>query len=522
MKKTTKKVVALALSFSIASAATACSLGGDKKDKKDKDDDSSAIEETVDKFMGYVVSGKDDKAGKLTESGEAVAYTLDDDQQAVYDAVISNTTYEISDVDGSADDEEGSAVVTITMPEVSVDDCASIDDVIAALDDADTIEEEIEIALVYDDDFIITDDSAEDVYNVIIENVTSVDYVFAAAGEDAVLSVVDSFFLAASSGDIAAANAYTLNQDDMDESATMGEELVATYFSGIDYTATVTSITDTDATVQLTGTRPDIQGAAQDIQTPDNLARLMAESLYCQFNNITDQDEIMNSVLPFFCDVLVEGMNSRSSVAFDATIDLTLDDNGQWKIVEGSDLMPDMDDAFNLDGVSEDVQMQAIMDGLNILNDEGRIDPETYALYMGLLTMDGAGADGRDPSEISLDGIPLMDETGTYYEGESEDLFTMHFLDADEWYVYSYAIGDAAINCHITTWAYYDTDSVFDYDVYCDGEYVESGVAVIGDDTDEVYMTYAPAGGLTAGDYAFVLYDQGATTVHSVSYVTVE
>lgn len=564
MNKDLKKALALLITASLAVGSIGCSLTDSKKGgKADKKAEAEAVEDVVSSFMDYVIGNKASKASKLVVDGEdviaAATEDLDENELAIFNAILDYVEYEVSDAEGNPDKEEGSATVTISVPVVEVDGCSSMDEMMDLIEDADLNEEEVSIDLEYDDDYLIEEDSAMDILDVIVDaacdsasclvitepvqtapsetelvettatptpaaeatptpassgNITDAD-------AEGAIAAFDEFIATAATGDITAANALTYNTDDESDVAAFGSALIATYFSGFDYTAEVASISGNTVTLNVTGTAPDIAGAFSDMLLQENLSRVMAESLYAQLNNM-ELDDMQAELMGFVADVLVNGMNSRSSAPLNTTVEM-INVNGEWKLVEGSGLMPDMEDAVNMDGVSEEDQLAAVIGGLEILHEENRISEEDYALYSALLNPDGLGGDGREPGETDAADIPadaLVGESNTYIEGDSNDLFIMRFEDADGWSVGSYDTGVEAIFCHVTTMGYYP-DGEFTYDVYRDGEYLTTNTTAIGDDTDEVYMNYGSEDGVADGDYAFVLYDYEADTILAICYVTV-
>lgn len=525
MNTTTRKTIALLLTASMATTVFGCSKDSDSKKKNDVEADVQAV---VEDYMSYLVAGKADKAAKLVIDGEdvitAATEDLSDDELAVYEAMLDYVTYEVSDADGN--DKKGSATVTISYPEVSVDDCASIDDVIDLLEDADLCEDEIEISLKYvDDELLIEADSATDVVELLVEEATNNEYEFTSEpdGSDAMV-VFEAYMNCLMDGDFMGADAYTMDQSDPPENFDLMAEIFETYFAGMDYEAEIFELTDEGAAIYVSGTAPDYEGACEDINNHDVLVALVAEFMDMQFNG-ADEAVVQATVMSIFVDTIVNGMDSRSDVPFEGIVYMGIDSEGNYLVDDASALTPSAPDMDFMDNVPEDEQVVIMTESIELLHNQGRMTDEDYEMVMSMLALDGSDVPVTpDTPSATIGGdITLIGESGTYYEGESADIFTFQYENEDGFIsINDISAGDPSIICHETTWAYYDVGSTFDYEVYLNGELVSQSQSVIGEDNDEVYMEYTPAGGIEAGNYAFVLRDQGEDTIHSIYYLTVE
>ena len=169
MKRKVTSIMAFVLSGAVL--LTSCSLVGGKKSKKS--DLNEDIVEVVEDYFENLSSAKLDKAAKLVSDSSFADLELSSDEEDILEAYLGTLEFEVTEADGDEDDEEGSATVSLTFVDLEeiiddLDDDASADDVIDAITakKAPTTEEEVELDLVYDDDWMI--DSDKDVYKTLL------------------------------------------------------------------------------------------------------------------------------------------------------------------------------------------------------------------------------------------------------------------------------------------------------------------------------------------------------------------
>lgn len=175
MKRKVTSIMALALSGTML--LTSCSLVGSKKDKK-KTDLNEDIVEVVEGYFSNLAKMKFDKVADVAEDTMWTELNPTSDEEDVLEAFLKKVEIEVTEAEGDEDDEEGSATFTMTYVDLDeivddLDDDADADDLIDAISDkkAPTAEEEIEIDLVYDDDWMIKDDS--DIFETLVKGFES-------------------------------------------------------------------------------------------------------------------------------------------------------------------------------------------------------------------------------------------------------------------------------------------------------------------------------------------------------------
>lgn len=129
---------------------------------------------------------------------------------------------------------------------------------------------------------------------------------------------------------------------------------------------------------------------------------------------------------------------------------------------------------------------------------------------------------------ILSEGAPIGDvdfgESMSYVE-VSDDFYTFHFVDGSGNWMDNddyYPSNRGEIDFVARTWDYYDEGATMGCDIYCDGECVGSVVAVNDEDYNDTFeFEWEPNGGLSDGDYTFVLYDVDSDSVFGMAYATV-
>lgn len=182
------------------------------------------------------------------------------------------------------------------------------------------------------------------------------------------------------------------------------------------------------------------------------------------------------------------------------------------EIMSGSYVMPDNNEDMIELIIPTNGQPSGTYD--IIVFDEGATT-STVLAHLQLIIFENGAPNGNVPFGDSM----------TYTE-VSDDVYTFHFVDGNgEWLdgEDTYASNRGAVSFVARTWGYYDEGSMMGCDIYCDGECVGSVVAVSEDDYNDTYeFEWEPNGGLSDGDYTFILYDVDADTIFLMAYATVE
>jgi len=178
MKKKIAGISALVLSFSMI--LSSCSIfGGSKKKDEDDSDLNEDIVEVVEGYFKTLSKGNVKKLDKYTED-TAFAETEDysADQTAAFQAFAGKIKCSVEEAEGSEKKGEGTASVKLTFVDaekVAVEHTidggmVEADELISALEDkkAKTVKKEVEIDLVYDDGWMIEDDSP--IYKVLVKD----------------------------------------------------------------------------------------------------------------------------------------------------------------------------------------------------------------------------------------------------------------------------------------------------------------------------------------------------------------
>ena len=165
--KMMKKVMALTLSCAMVLSVASCSNLTDKKSKKDKDDSAEDVIKVADNFAKGLKNRDADKMLKVcSEDFEDDAEELEDefdfdahydaDKATVIKAIAGTVDYEIDEDSAEVDDDEATVDVTFTYADfdsIAIDGFwSSVDDVVAALDDAKTKEVTVTLELEMNDD----------------------------------------------------------------------------------------------------------------------------------------------------------------------------------------------------------------------------------------------------------------------------------------------------------------------------------------------------------------------------------
>ena len=181
------------------------------------------------------------------------------------------------------------------------------------------------------------------------------------------------------------------------------------------------------------------------------------------------------------------------------------------EIMSGTYVMPDNSDDMIIIEIPVVGEPSGTYD--IVVYDEG--SSSSILANMELIVLENGAPNGDVPFGASMD-----------YTEVSDDFYTFHFVDGNgDWMdgEDTYPSNRGAVSFVARTWGYYDEGSMMGCDIYCDGECVGSVVAVAPDDYNDTYeFEWEPNGGLSDGDYTFVLYDVDADSIFAMAYATVE
>lgn len=479
MKKL-KKILALAVTASMVMSFAGCSALnlGNKT--------ASEIEDAATSYMELLISGKYEKAAKLVKDGEdaITAAELDDDHMAVLEALLATTEFEIEDADGEKE-KSGKCTVTVTVADiedaVANAEGTTSEDIVAAIADADTVEESFSLKFTYDDEWLIKD--ASPVTSYYIDAANGVE--FSALSEDAALEFVDAHFATLVDGDLAA----LYEMADVDESY---EEWMDEYnsnpmipffmavLSTLDYECEVEEAGDDYVNIAVTGTMTDPQ-ACIDVAFDDEV--YAASGAYGMFGD----DNMENPALQILTDNLNASINTISDTAdcywlYEVTVDE--DGNLQMEEIDSNNPLENAEFGSNdFEGRDEEL----ILMSLEYALEHGMCTQEQYDELMALYGGTPAGA--------------------SYYEiNEGSDFWrlTVYSDDTATTEVDAYHIGDAGFFITFQTVAYYDAGSTISVTLEMEGRgviYEGTSAPLEANHVDSGYAFITAEGGIQAGEY---------------------
>lgn len=489
----TKKITAVLLAGSMVLGATGC----DALSFLDKSADE--ITEVADTYMDELSSNKYEKAAKSVKDEEDgfAALELDEDHQAVLDALVATTEYEISDAEGKKG-ESGKCTITITTAdmEACLENAASssAEDVIAAIEDSeDTVDEDITLKFVSDDDEWVIKD-ASDIVDYYADQVADLD--FSSLTEESAIEYMTEVFESAD-GDVDLA-ASLWSSTSMDESLDEYIEesglpenytaLLSAMYDTISYELTAGEVTEDYIDINASYNMTDATIAMADAIDDEFIAEVYACSVFTSSDNI---DAVRQSVQESFIDTAIEIFPSvTDTVEGSATYRVTMNDDGelQYEVLSISDMDVAMDD-IDLSEIASD-PMEYVEPALDFALENGLCTQEEYDAYMAQLTGE------TEQGDAAGNTITTITEGDDFYRVE-------WYSDADETTsCESYSANSAGIYFKIRTWAYYDagttmtcTISVGDQQVYTE-TYTNPE-----DSNDTAHFAYTPTGNLQAAVY---------------------
>ena len=430
MKQTIKKFVSISVAAAlVAGSIAACSSDkDDKKSKKDKDDDDKEelngdIEDAVSDYLDAMIKADFDKSGDLVDGRSAKEPELDDDAEEVRALILKTVKYEVTEAEGDEDDEEGTATVKVTYADYSDIDTEGldIDGFGDALKDADESEEEIEIDLVYDDDWLIDADSDEDLVDFFFNLGADVELSGAGVYAKAAAELAADYVSAARDTDEAklteicggslSSNTQiptTLADADGDQKALYDAYLAAMTADIDESDCTVND--DGSVDVKVTGTVPDLNALFKTITEDDTImVPVVADAIAASLNGTSVDNEKIEKT---FYDEIIKAMKSGSETRdYESVITVSVEDGKAY--VSDSDFFEKISpEEFDDSILSSDLMMAYAPAALDQLLADGTIDQAKYDELMASLDDNGGTNPTPAPSgDIKPVAGPLSDDS---------------------------------------------------------------------------------------------------------------
>ena len=489
VRKTISMVTASAV---LMGSFAGCSLLGGK--------DKAAVTEVVEGYVDAIKAGKYNKSADFVLDGEDYFQdeAFDGVTQELLDAVFAAGEYEVDEV--SVDKDSATAVVVFTLPDIDsiADEGYSLDEFIDAVADIDdTVEEEFEFELSKDgDEWFIEGDSTADYAEFLAGLVDDLEFGLSEAGA---LAAVDEFYSYVAAGNLEAAINMTAGADgSFAEFEAMVEEnpdlavitdIIANYFTAVDYQTEVVSATEDAVTVSVTGTAPDAEAAvAEAVNDHDVMVPIMADVIESYLNEGVPDE--MAAVAAIF-GVVVDSIGTGAPIPYSTEIVVTADEDGNYYCDPGEGFIFDFDFP---DVASSD---ELLPEALDLLLEQGRITQEQYSMFYG-----------------------------TYGGSVEADVTDVVMEEGDDFYSYNYNVTSNGINLTVVTWYYYDEGSTVDYDIYYNGVECMNGTYVMPDDNEDHIEIFVPSidGSAPEGTYEVVVYDvdSSSSVLFDVQFIFLE
>lgn len=474
-----RKAIGLITSVAVlASSFSGCALLGGK--------DKTAIEETAISYVEAIRDGKLSSSKKLVEDQEDFFQTaeLTDEQTELIGAILSASEFEVEDIEVNKD--EGSATVTVTMPDVESinEEGYTFEEYVEAIADIeDTTDRDVDFDFVKDgDDWLIAADSTEDFYNFITGITDTCEY--GGLSESAALEAVDTFIEYMRNGQIEEAYAMSLTDTDFDEfqegMELYGDAMISVlgaYYGNLDYTSEVISSDDDSMTVAVTGTAPDVEsGIAAAFADTDSAAPVMAAVIGYMFFGIGTEQEAMNTVFGY----ISQAISGAQTIPYSSTIDVVADEEGNLLVDPGDDFLFDTD--FDLSDYMDSEALQNAT--FQYMVDQGMISESELQTIMG----------GGSVSESDI---------------------TFNMVNAgDDFFDFDVDLTSAGLEITVVTWAYYDEGTQFNYEVSYNGAdgFITGNYVMPNNSEDEIEILIPAISDDMSGNYVVTVYDAGSNS----------
>ena len=478
-RKTISIITASALMMGTLSG---CSLLGGK--------DKEAVTETLTKYLEAISKSKFNNSQKYVVDSEDYFFEHEFDGQTsgVLEAMFAETEFEITEVEVNKN--SATAEVEFTIPDIEAlaEEGYSYDEFIDAIADADKTTETLEFELSKEDDeWLIEPDSTEDYFNFLMD--LAGDLELSALSEASAMQAVDAFIALLAAGNVSEAAAmssnFTNEVEDFEEALSVDNlelmgDVMAAYFSHLDYELEVTDSTEDSITVTVTGSAPDAETAVNAASHDTTLlAPVAADYIEATLNGNVDMEMLMGELF----DVVVNAIDNANIIPYSSFAVVTCDEYGNLMVEPDSEFMQ----TFDFPGFAEGEEV--VPAALDLLLEQGRITQEQYNQFSGIDT-GSTGSSDYDVTDIVVS-------------------------EGDDFYAYNVFVSANAVEVHVQTWDYYNTGDVFNYDVSVNG----SSAILTGDyeistnntDIVEIVIPVDPSEG-PYGNYQITVYDEGSNT----------
>lgn len=492
MKNFYKKTAAALLSIAVVVAATGCS-----------NKEEEAVNEVATAFVEEVVTLNLEDAIEYVSEDEKDAFVLsvDEDCQSVIVAALADSEFEINETE--IDEDEATVAFDITHVIVSdvveeLGEGYSVEELVAAIEDAELFEDRIEVDLEKDDDewFVTNADAIIKYFERFVDDVE-----FGGVSEAGAVEVLDTAIAAFAANDTAALA--TCFSDGADVS---NDTLYVPYFTNLEYEVLSSDVGEDSVSLEISYTAPSLQAAVDAaFADPEALCRNgFAYLMYVGMSGEGDEEAAEAEALDYilsFLDVNVTDTNT-------ATIDFVLVD--EELVIDGSadtflNVEPEME-------LTDEQEMEIFELSVGIWAEEGLISEEEaneLMMFLGLAGAGTAGTTGGGETEL----------VETSYSNESDDFFDCTVYDANGGFCP--VAGDPYMDVVMVTWAYYDTVDDFSYDVQLNGEeYVPNTIVHTVTDFDDTFYLHIEGadGALPAGQYVVNFYNPQNEIIVTVNF----
>jgi len=478
--KNLNKITSVIIAGSMVLGMTSCSIF---------DKSAEEIEAVATSYMEQIIAGKYSKAAKLAVDGEdAFAdLELDDEHMEVLNALVASTEFEIEDAEGKKGD-SGKCSVTITVADIeaAIEDAegSDADSIIAAIEDcSDTVEESFTLKFDYDDEWLIVD--ASDIAEFYVDAVDDIS--FSNLTEENALALVEQKMDAIAIGDLEAmyatrrADQQDMTYDEFVEAMEINPlcDFILTLFGTMNYTASVTEVTDDHIIVHTDATITN----AQEIMNL-SFGDLETAAHFATYYVIAHDEDLAYTYMNEAFISNISNVSETTSFTRDFTVVEDEDGNLIIESTEGSNPF----DGLSIDNTSlaELNQEELLTRALEIAYEESLITAEEYALYLDSVSSGSALGE----CSISVE--------------EGDDFYSVGFYTNNQFSssVSAYNEGDQGFYIEIRTWDYYDEGSQMMLTLSYEGQtsYITSYTCT-DDNCDTAYFGLRDDNGLAAGTY---------------------
>ena len=335
------------------------------------------------------------------------------------------------------------------------------------------------------------EDTVEETFESSKDGDSTEDLEFSGLSEEAAMEAVSTFISYMAEGDLASAEAMNANAVGYDPVYADGDaydeimgNLMAAYFSNLDYELEVTEVTDDSITVAVTGTAPDadsaVTAAAND---PDIMAPITADYIEATVYGISSNDNLEADLFA----VVANAINSADLIPYSSFAVVTADEDGNLFVEPQYGFIQSFD-------FPEYMNESVVPAAIDLLLEQGRITDEQYDELTGIWdsSVSGQDASAADHS-VSMEIIQ---------EGDDCYLCQAQWVDNEE-----------IVIC-VTTQNYYDEGTEFNYVItYYDGiteTSFEGSYVAPRDDFDSIVIILPSDDGIYPHECEVTIYDANA------------